>query len=215
MLLRQILRFLLYWAVAGALAHCQSVDPHDRDYWNSKFNDPNTRFNRQPSALLVDAIRNRRPGAAVDLGMGQGRNAIYLAQEGWQVTGVDLSDVAVAQAKKRAGELHVNLTAIIDGLDTYDLGRSRWDLVTLFYVHAWFHSAKPAVIGRLLTALRPGGLLVMEGFAGKESYMFQPNELIRDFLDLRILRYEDVQAEAEWAPGQQSHVIRLVAMKPN
>ena len=82
-----------------------------RQIRNGKFNDPATRFNRQPSALLVDAIRNRQPGAAIDLGMGQGRNAIYRAQQGWQVTGVDLSDVAVAQAKKRAGELHVRWTA--------------------------------------------------------------------------------------------------------
>jgi hypothetical protein len=56
-------------------------------------------------------------------------------------------------------------------------------------------------------------LLVIEGFAGKEKFMFQPNELPHDFGDLRILRYEDLQDEADWAPGHKSQIIRLVAEK--
>jgi SAM-dependent methyltransferase len=195
------------------LAKGQSVDQHDRDFWNGKFSDPQTQFNHQASRLLVDAIRGRTPGRALDLGMGEGRNAIFLAQQGWQVTGVDLSDVAVARAKTRAAQLHVNLTAIVDNLDHYAPGNSHWDLIALFYMHAWYHSAKPAVPQRLVAALKPGGLLVMEGFAGQDKFMFQPNELLRDFPDLRVLHYEDTDAEADWAPGQRSHIVRFVAEK--
>lgn len=195
------------------LANAQAVDPRDRDFWNGKFNDPKTQFNRQPSRLLVDAIRGRQPGRALDLGMGEGRNTIYLAQQGWQTTGVDLSDVAVGQAKARAAQLHLNLTAIVDDLDRYDFGKGQWDLITLFYMHAWYHGAKPPAPARLLAALKPGGLLVVEGFAGPEKYMFQPNELLRDLADLRVLRYEDVQDEADWSPGQRSHIIRFVGEK--
>lgn len=111
----------------------QDVDPRDRDYWNRKFSDSNTPFNREPSQLLIEAIRDRRPGVAVDLGMGEGRNAIYLAQQGWQTTGVDLSDVAVTQAKRRALQIGVRLDTVIDDLDHFDLGRNRWDLIALFY----------------------------------------------------------------------------------
>lgn len=128
------------FALAIPLALGQAVDTSDRDYWNSKFKDPNAQFNRQPSRLLADVVRNRKPGLAVDLGMGEGRNAIYLAQHGWQVTGVDLSDVAVAQAKKRAAVLQVNLAAIVDRLDHYDFGKDKWDLISLFYLHAWYHN---------------------------------------------------------------------------
>ena len=80
------------------------------------------------SRLLVEAIRERKPGRALDLGMGEGRNAIYLAQRGWQVTGVDLSDVGVTQAKKHAAQVGVSLDAVLDGLDHYDFGRNRWAL---------------------------------------------------------------------------------------
>jgi hypothetical protein len=45
-----------------------------------------------------------------------------------------------------------------------------------FYVHAWYRDAKPRSVERIHAALKPGGLLVIEGFAGKQSFMFQPNE---------------------------------------
>jgi SAM-dependent methyltransferase len=191
----------------------QDADRDDRDFWNRKFSDPNTRFNRDPSQLLVDAVRDRKPGLAIDLGMGEGRNAIYLAQHGWQTTGVDLSDVAISRAKGRALQAAVKLDAVNDGLDHFELGRGRWDLIALFYMHAWYQGAKPRSVSRLYEALRPGGLLAVEGFAGSEKFMFQPSELLRDFAKLRILRYEDIQREADWAPGRESHIIRLVAEK--
>ena len=212
-MLQMLLRASLYAALAISLVFGQVVDPRDRDYWNSKFEDPNTQFNRQPSRLLVDVAQNRKPGLALDLGMGEGRNAIYLAQHGWQVTGVDLSDIAVAQAKRKAAALQVNLVGIVDGLDHYDFGKDKWDLIALFYMHAWYHGAKPESAQRLWEALKPGGLLIVEGFAGKESFMFQPNELLRDFPQLRVLRYEDTEDEADWAPNHRSHVIRFVGEK--
>jgi len=191
----------------------QSVDPRDRDFWNTRFSDPKTLFSRQPSRLLVETIQNRVPGRALDLGMGEGRNTVFLAQQGWEATGVDLSDVAVTQAKAQASQLHIGIHAICDDVNHYQWGKNKWDLIVLFYMHAWYHGAKPASPGRLASALRPGGLLVVEGFAGKQKYMFQPNELLRDFPGLRVLRYEDTDDEAEWAPGYRSHIIRFVGQK--
>src|SRR5450755_4449679 len=99
----------------------QTIDPRDRDFWNGKFDDPKTQFKREPSPLLVSALRGRKPGSAIDLGMGEGRNAIYLAQQGWKVTGVDLADAGLAQARKRAAELKLNLNLVDDTLDHFDL----------------------------------------------------------------------------------------------
>ena len=181
----------------------QSVDPDERNFWNNKFKGPNSEFNHQPSRLLVEAIRERKPGRALDLGMGEGRNAIYLAQRGWQVTGVDLSDVGVTQAKKHAAQVGVSLDAVLDGLDHYDFGRNRWDLIILFYMHAWYHEAKPRSPERLFDALKPGGLLVIEGFAGTEKFMFQPNELLRDFGKLRVLRYEEHARRGRLGAGRE------------
>jgi hypothetical protein len=62
--------------------------------------------------------------------------------------------------------------------------------------------------------IRSNLALVIEGFAGPQSFTFHPNELLRDFDGLRILRYEDIDDEAEWAPGRKSHIIRFVGEKP-
>lgn len=206
-------RLVLLLSVA-ILANAQPVDTRDRDFWNAKFRDPKTQFSRQPSRLLAEAIRDRRAGKALDLGMGQGRNTIFLAEQGWDATGVDLSDVAVAQAKRRAAQLNVRISAVIDDLDHYRPGTGNWDLVALFYMHAWYQGTRPAAPERIVAALKPGGLLVMEGFAGEAKFLLQPNEPLRDFSGLRILRYEDTEEEADWAPGRRSHIIRLVAEKP-
>jgi SAM-dependent methyltransferase len=202
---------ILLFAVAGG--HTQSINQRDQDFWNGKFSDPKTQFIREPSRLLADAIRGRSPGRALDLGMGEGRNTIFLAQQGWDATGVDISDVAVAQAKQRAANLQVKISTTIEDLDQYRFGVNNWDLIAVFYVHAWYRGARPSSTEKLIAALRPGGLLVIEGFAGDHELMFQPNELLRDFAALTVLRYEDTEAEAEWAPGRRSHIIRLLAQK--
>ena len=189
------------------------VPPSSQGTWDKVFTDPTSSYNRQPSRLLIDAIRGRRPGTAIDLGMGQGRNAIYLAQHGWQVTGVDLSTVGVGQAKARAAQLGVALDAHVADLDKFDFGRARWDLITLFYMHAWYHLSKLPTAQRLRDALKPGGLLVIEGYAGGELG-FKTDELRHDFADLKILRYEDLIDEADWSPGQKSRLVRLIAQKP-
>jgi len=60
----------------------------ERNRWNNSLTrDTAYKFNKQPNALLMDAIKNKKPGKALDVGMGQGRNSIYLAQQGWSVTG--------------------------------------------------------------------------------------------------------------------------------
>jgi SAM-dependent methyltransferase len=116
--------------------------------------------------LLIDAIHGRRPGRALDLGMGEGRNTIYLAEQGWHATGVDLSDVAVAQAKTRASRLHVAINAIVYDLTHYELGKGQWDLIAAFYMHAWYNGTRPETPARLLAALKPGGLLGDRGLRG-------------------------------------------------
>ena len=82
----------------------ETLDAQDvqqvRDRWDKVFTDGASSLNTKPNALLVSSVKGRAPGTALDLGIGQGRNAIYLAENGWKVTGVDLSEVAVQQAER-------------------------------------------------------------------------------------------------------------------
>ena len=200
--------FLLLTAVS------QAQTPSDRrGYWDELFRKGQIPFNKEASKLLQYAIAARKPDRAIDLGMGEGRNAVFLASKGWNVTGVDFSEQAVKQAKARATAARVSIDAIVEDLDRFELGHEKWDLIALFYMHAWFHESAHNVPQLLADALRPGGLLVIEGYAGDKGD-YQTNELLRSFDGLKVLHYEDVVDEADWAPGEKSRVVRFIAEKP-
>jgi SAM-dependent methyltransferase len=146
--------------------------------------------------------------------MGEGRNAVFLATKGWQVTGVDFSMEAIKQAKARAAAAHIPLDSVFEDLDVYDVGHAKWDLIAVFYMHGWFHESKRDVPRLLVEGLKPGGLLVIEGYAGDDRTYYQTNELLRRFANLKIVHYEDVWDEADWAPGEKSHIVRFIAEKP-
>src|SRR5262249_13648465 len=94
------------------LAHAQRAatgEAAEAERWSEVFR-RGTGFNPKPNAFLVEAVKQSKPGTALDVGMGQGRNALYLAKQGWEVTGVDISAVALAQAQEEARRQGVKLT---------------------------------------------------------------------------------------------------------
>ena len=101
-------------------------------------------------------IKGIPPGKALDVGMGQGRNAIRLAQQGWDVTGFDPADKAVALAQETAKKLGVQLKTEIKGAEDFDFGDSRWDLILVSY------AGGREMQGALQKALKPGGILIIE-----------------------------------------------------
>lgn len=98
-------------------------------------------------------VKGRTAGTALDVGMGQGRNALYLAQQGWTVTGFDPAEKAVAVAQAQAKALGVTLETRIEGDETFDFGQNRWDLVVLSYV------SLRDLVPKIVASLKPGGLV--------------------------------------------------------
>ena len=184
------------------------------DRWNRILTSEKPTFNTQPNAFLVEMVKGRPPGAALDVGMGQGRNALYLAQQGWAVTGFDPAEKAVAQANATAAKLGVKLTTVIQGSEEFDFGENRWDLVVLSYV-----TVRDSA-DRVVRALKPGGIVVVEAFHRDVTrqrpvgggVVFDSNELLNLFAKLRVLRYEDADATSDFG-GAGSRVVRLCAMK--
>lgn len=193
----------------------ESARPSPREFWNQEFADGKVLLQKEASPLLASAIEGRAPGAALDLGMGQGRNALFLADQGWHVTGVDLSDVAVEQASRSASAQGLTLNAVVGDLDAYDFGKEQWDLITSFYMHAWHRRSTTDVPQRIYDALRPGGLLVIEGFADPPNTVgFQAAQLEQQFARLRVLRNETVTDHAAWYVQEKVPLVRFVAEKP-
>jgi 2-polyprenyl-3-methyl-5-hydroxy-6-metoxy-1,4-benzoquinol methylase len=183
--------------------------------WNAILTAERPHFNTSPNAFLVEIVRGRKAGTALDVGMGQGRNAIWLAQQGWTVTGFDPAEKAVALAQQNASKLGTAITTRIARVEEFDFGENQWDLIVLSYVGARGFSDK------VQRALKPGGVVMLEAFhrdatRGRSigpGVVFDSGELPSLFRDLRMVRYEEPMATSDF--GQERvRLVRLCAEKP-
>jgi len=190
-------------------------DRAEIERWNRILTAPKPMFNTAPNTFLVEMIKGVKPGRSLDVGMGQGRNTIYLAQQGWDSAGFDPADRAVAAAQEQAANLGVKITTHVARAEDFDWGDAKWDLIVLSYVGVREY------VGKVSRALRPGGMMVLEGFhrdATKTrsiggAVVFDTNELLQLFAGLRIVRYEDMTGVGDFGL-ENTRVVRLAAVKP-
>jgi SAM-dependent methyltransferase len=214
---------MLRLVVAAAIAfsgplHAQEQKRSSQEVWNELFakrEGVEHRFNK----FLAESVKERKPGKALDVGMGQGRNSLFLAALGWDVTGFDISDVAVRQAQAEAQKRGLKLQAVVADVDKFDYGKERWDLIVGMYMHEYLTRNAAKVVA----ALKPGGILVVEGIHRDvnrdnlqgERYGHRSNELPKLFGRLRVRYYEDTVAPADWerSGGKPVPIVRLLAVR--
>jgi SAM-dependent methyltransferase len=184
---------------------------------NNIYSSPAPGFRTKPNALVVSTVEGRKPGRALDVGTGQGRNAVFLAIEGWEVTGFDISDVGLAIATSSAERAGVRINAVLQSREQFDFGVAKWDLIVISYETIPLQT--PGYVRRLRDSLRSGGLIVIETFASNEgafsrrSVDVDPGQLLRAFDGFRILHFQDTVAMPDWAK-EKARLARLVAEKP-
>jgi len=100
-----------------------------RIIFNNIYSTSTPGFSTQPNALLISTVEGRKPGRALDVGMGQGRNSVFLALKGWDVTGFDISDEGLAVAGKNAERAGVKLNAIRETDEAFDYGSDQCDMI--------------------------------------------------------------------------------------
>lgn len=172
-------------------------------------------YTREANALLVEVTRDLPAGMALDIGIGEGRNARHLAARGWEVTGVDVS----REGTRRAGESSLGVRVVTGAIEDFEIGHGQWDLIVGMYVHGVMLRDS----ARIIDGLRPGGLLVVEGFhrdvmrEGVDGLTggllgYTSNTLLRHYLALRVLRYEETRGMADWR-RIDAPLVRLVARK--
>jgi 2-polyprenyl-3-methyl-5-hydroxy-6-metoxy-1,4-benzoquinol methylase len=177
--------------------------------YNRIYSQPPT-FNTRPNQLLVDAIDGFEPGKALDVGMGQGRNTIFLASKGFAVTGFDVAEVGLQKAEEQAAALGLKVRCILASDEEFDFGREQWDVIAIIY------AIEKRSVHRVAQALAPGGIVVIEAGHKEASgapFEYETNELLRIFDGFRILRYEDTVGSPDWGT-EKVRLVRLVAQKP-
>ncbi len=189
-----------------------------RLWFNTAYSSSKGFVAERPNAFLVQVIQNVRPGTALDVSMGQGRNSVFLAQMGWGVTGFDVADEGLAIARKNAEKAGVKINTVLAGYQDFDFGANRWDLIAMIY--AFFPVHDKAFTDKVVKSLRPGGMIVLESRLLTDSHpdpenaarigITGPNELLRIFEGMRILRYEEIVAVPDFGSGT-APLVRLLA----
>ena len=192
-----------------------------RERWNrSLVDDTNYSFNKEANNLLVQTSSSLEPGKALCVAMGQGRNALFLARNGWEVTGFDLADRAVAQAVAKARAENLSLTTKIASFEDFDYRTNQWDLIT------WLYGGCLQIDGissRIKQALKPGGLFVFEFFHREAGIsMDRPDfgcveNSIRDLFmnegGFEILLYEEKEGVADYGLDQHKLIYMVLSKK--
>lgn len=179
----------------------------DRRGWNERYAEADRLWSSEPNPVLVEATAGLSPGRALDLGSGEGGDAVWLAQRGWRVTAVDFSDVALSRARSLAEARGLTIDPVLADLLSYEPPRGAFDLVVMLYIHL-APSDRRAVLERAAGALAPGGTLLVvahdrsnltEGHGGPRdpAVLYTPEEIVQELPGLRIERAERVRRPVE------------------
>jgi 2-polyprenyl-3-methyl-5-hydroxy-6-metoxy-1,4-benzoquinol methylase len=166
-------------------------------------------FTREPSNLLIRVASSRKRGKALDIAMGQGRNALWLAKAGWTVSGYDISEEALRQANAAASAAGVKLDTRLASHDEYELGESQWDLILMSF--AFTRLSDAAYMKRVRDSLKPGGVLIIEGFNGGPR-QGDPNLILKAMLEYRVLLFEDLPDVGDWGRAK-AQLLRVALEK--
>ena len=137
-----------------------------REFWDARYSSRDQLWSGSPNRRFAEQVADLTPGTALDVGCGEGADAIWLASRGWRVTGVDVSTVALERAAGRADEIGKDVADRITwqqvDLMSWDPAPARFDLVSAQFIHLPL-AERDALNRRLAAAVRPGGTLLIVG----------------------------------------------------
>ena len=187
----------------------------DQKRWDKRFGRKEFALGKEPNPFLKKHICLLPKGKALDMATGEGRNAVFLAQNGFEVDAVDISGKGLKKVKKLAREKGVKINTFLVDLDQYQIEKERYDLIANFYF------LRRRLIPRIKKGLKKGGKVIFEtyllehrklgtGGPKQAKYFLKPNELLRLFKEFRILFYRE---GIFWEGGRKKAVASLIAQK--
>lgn len=176
------------------------------DAWNARFAGEAYVYGTRPNEFLAGVAPLLRPGARVlNLGEGEGRNAVHLASLGHAVTAVDASAVGLAKARRLAAERGVAIETLVADLADFGIEPAAWDAVVLIFLHLP-PPLRRQVHRAVVQGLRPGGLVLLEAYTPAQlalrtggppvpELLYTADELRRDFAGLVFDRLEELDRD--------------------
>jgi SAM-dependent methyltransferase len=197
----------------------------NRDLWNARYAEKGSAWGREPNQFVAARLGGLSPCRVLDLGSGQGRNALWLAAAGHRVTAIDVSDVATAQARAEAEARGLDVEFLAADLETWQPEPGEYDLVLLSYIQVPV-TTRRIVHAKADRALRPGGRLFIvahhrdnleHGIGGPQhpDRLYTEYELESDFPGYRVEQSGPVIRHVA-RPGEEGDAIDVIfdAFKP-
>ncbi len=200
-------------------------------FWDERYKGDGFAFGTAPNAFLVSQAQYLKAGQrALAPGDGEGRNGVWLAEQGLIVDTVDVSPLGVAKAKKLAQASCVSINAIEADLLAWNWPRDAYDIVAALHIH-FFDSERPRMHRAMLDALKPGGVLILEAFRPEQlelqkthgsggpktaDMLYSKAKLAEDFAGAETLLLEEATVELDEGHRHKglAAVIRAVVKKP-
>jgi SAM-dependent methyltransferase len=194
--------------------------PMDHASWDRRYSQAELVWSATPNQFFAEEVAALAPGRALDLGTGEGRNAVWLAERGWDTTAVDFSGVGVEKARSLAARRGCSVTWVIEDLLTFRPAPASFDLVALVYIHLPALQRRQ-VLTTAVSALAPAGRLVVighdrsnltAGVGGPQdpAILFTPEEIVSDLHGLDIVRGQTVVRHVKTPDGDRDAVDALV-----
>ena len=201
---------------------------NEYERWEARFAVPEYAFGKEPNEFLKSCKRLLPPsGRALAVADGEGRNAVWLAEQGLDILAIDFSPSAQRKARALAAERHVDVTFVQPNVHDWDYPQSAFDVVVEIFTQFSAPAERSRKWAGMRRALKPGGLLVIVGYTPKQleyatggpkqiENLYTRAMLEREFGDFRELKI--VEEERELREGAShagmSAVIGLTARKP-
>lgn len=174
-----------------------------RDDWNARYATKELVWTAEPNRLFASEVEALEPGRALDVACGEGRNAIWLAERGWAVTGVDFSDVALAKAERLAASRGVQVEWVLADVVEHVPERRSFDLVAVLYLQLP-HDELAAALRSAAAAVTPGGTMLVIGHDARNlahghggpkdpAVLYTPADVVAELGGLAVERAETVR----------------------
>jgi 2-polyprenyl-3-methyl-5-hydroxy-6-metoxy-1,4-benzoquinol methylase len=184
------LAFLIVTAVV--VVPLLDAKPRDKDRWDTKYGTEAYIFGKAPVPFLTQNIHLLPKGKALDIAMGEGRNGVYLATQGFEVVGLDISEKGLAKAHQLAKQNKVKIVTRVVDLENHQLEKNAYDVILLMYY------MQRDLWPQINNALKPGGMAIIETYnvdhlkhqKFNPKWLLKSNELLDAFKDMKIIRYQ-------------------------
>jgi 2-polyprenyl-3-methyl-5-hydroxy-6-metoxy-1,4-benzoquinol methylase len=196
-----------------------------KEFWNTRYKEPEFAYGTRPNEFFQETIDTLPVGKILLPAEGEGRNAVYAARKGWEVTAFDYSIQAMLKTFQLAERYDVSLQYSVKDIQHFAPENDMYDAVGLFYAH-FPAELRHAFHQKLCQTLKPSGCIILEAFHKNQKYytsggpkdenmLFSIEELQKEFQALTILRLEDKVIELDEGLYHQGkgHIVRMIAVK--